>query len=249
MSVATTPASRKSRTTRPAVGNTRAVPPVRTVGVTRAHARAKAAVARPVVPMPDLLLNATEGADIVTIPERRVLAIDGAGGPEQEAFQLAMGALYGVAYTLKFSRKKLSAAQDFKIGPVEGRWSADLEGAEYMRAPRERWRWQLRIAVPADVTADDVAVAVHGATTRKNGKLFGSAEAAQVRLEVVPAQQVGRALHVGPYSEEDRTFTEIQAVIAEAGLRPAFTHLEVYLNDPRRTAPDELATVLLRELA
>jgi len=59
---------------------------------------------------------------------------------------------------------------------------------------------------------------------------------------------LGRALHVGPYADEPRTFARIDAALATAKRRPARAHLEVYLSDPRRTAPARLRTVLLREL-
>ncbi len=63
------------------------------------------------------------------------------------------------------------------------------------------------------------------------------------------AQRAGRILHVGPYGKEPASFGLIAQVLDKAGLTPAPTHLEVYLNDPSRTRPDKLRTVLLRELA
>jgi hypothetical protein len=71
----------------------------------------------------------------------------------------------------------------------------------------------------------------------------------QVFLESIPAQRVGRILHVGPYGKEPASFELIAQVLGKAGLAAALTHIEVYLNDPSRTRPDKLKTVLLRELA
>jgi hypothetical protein len=73
--------------------------------------------------MPSALLEATTAPDVVDVDGRAALAIDGAGPPEDPGFQEAMGALYGVAYGLKFARKP--AGRDFKIGPLEGRWWAE----------------------------------------------------------------------------------------------------------------------------
>lgn len=198
--------------------------------------------------MPELLLDATTQADVVTIPARKVLAYEGVGAPESEAFERAFGALYGVAYTLKFARK-LAGKNELKIGPVEGRWWAAMEKTSFAKAPRDRWRWRLRIAMPDDVTAAEVLAAIHIATTKKGGKLENSPDAPKVVLERIAAQRVGRALHVGPYADEARTFLAIDEAVAKAGLKPAFSHVEIYLSDPRRTPPARLKTVLLRELA
>lgn len=104
------------------------------------------------------------------------------------------------------------------------------------------------MAVPADVRAAELAAVVRAAVARKGGKLEGSAEAARVRIERIPRATLGRVLHVGPYADEPRSFARIAAEVAAAGLRPARAHLEIYLSDPRRTAPARLRTVLLREL-
>lgn len=198
------------------------------------------------MPMSSLLLDATTQADLVTIPARLALSYEGEGPPEGAAFHRAFGALYGVAFTLKFARK-LAGGNEFKVGPLEGRWWAKVEGTDFVKAPRDTWRWRLRIAVPDDVTKPEVAAAIRAATTKKGGKLENSAEATKVVLERIPPQRVGRALHIGPYAEEERTFQGIVDMLARAGVKPAFSHVEIYLSDPRRTPPARLKTVLLRE--
>ncbi len=123
------------------------------------------------------------------------------------------------------------------------------EGNPFVVAPRERWRWRLRLAMPDDVTHAELEAAIAAATSKNGGKLEHSIEAAKVVLEQIPAQRVGRALHVGPYADEGKTFDAIAAVLAEQGLTPASSHVEIYLSDPRRTPAARLRTVLLRETA
>ncbi len=202
----------------------------------------------PPLPMPAALLEAAPEPDVVEVPARTVLAIDGAGPPDGDAFQRSVGALYGATYGLKFSRKKAGAGE-FKVGPLEGRWWAEgvpeeIEGPP----PREAWRWRLRLAVPAGVRAAEVGAVVRAAVSKRGGKLEGSEEARRVRVERIPAATLGRALHVGPYADEPRSFARIAAALGAAGHRPARAHLEIYLSDPRRTAAAKLRTVLLREL-
>jgi len=77
--------------------------------------------------MPDVLWNATTTPDTVTVPSRTVLSLDGQGAPEGETFPRSIVAIYGIAYTLKFARKK-AGGRDFKIGPLEARWWTDEPG-------------------------------------------------------------------------------------------------------------------------
>ena len=197
--------------------------------------------------VPRELVSATRTADIVSLPRRRCLAIDGAGSPKDTAFAQAIGALYAVSYTLKFARKK-TGETDFKVGPLEGHWSADVRPRSTGRPPPDSWRWRLRIGVPSDVTKEDIERVKRAVVTKKGGKHQGSAVVPRVFLETIPAQRVGRVLHVGPYSDEVASFELIAPVLDRAGLAAAPTHIEVYLNDPSRTRPEGLRTVLLREL-
>ncbi|MBL8921726.1 MAG: GyrI-like domain-containing protein [Myxococcaceae bacterium] len=205
----------------------------------------RAKTKQPTLPMPEVLFEAPRTPDVVTVPARKVLSIEGAGSPDGDAFAQAIGALYGVAYTLKFARK-FDGGTGFQIGPLEGRWWA--KAGSPFPPPRDAWQWRLRIAVPSDVTAAELKRTITAATTKKGGKLEGSVAARRVELEKVPRQQLGRALHVGPYADEPETFAKIDGLLREEGLRPGRSHLEVYLSDPRRTKPAKLKTVLLREL-
>jgi hypothetical protein len=208
-------------------------------------AKVKAAKAVP-LPVPAVLLDAKTTPDVVAVPARAAVAIDGAGPPDDPSFTRALGALYGVAYGLKFSRKP--SGREFKIGPLEGRWWAEGAPEGILLAPRHTWRWRLRIGVPDDVAEADVAAVVRAAVTKKGGKLEGSDEATRVALERIPVTRMGRVLHVGPYANELASFARMEETLAAAGLRRARPHVEVYLSDPRRTKPERLKTVLLGEI-
>ena len=230
--------TRRKRTASRAAASTRSRAGARKATSTRRRNPGERA---PALPVPPALLDATVDPEVVEVPARTV-----AGPPDSAAFGLTLGALYGAAYGLKFARKRTGST--FRIGPLEGRWWA--EGAPAVgRAPPEAWKWRLRLGVPADVSEGELADVIRAATTRKGGKLEGSAEAVRVRLERIAPAKLGRILHHGPYADEPRSFASLDAEVDVAGLRPARSHLEVYLSDPRRTAPERLRTVLLRELA
>jgi hypothetical protein len=200
-------------------------------------------------PVPRELVKATTAPDIVNLPPRCCLAIDGAGSPQDPAFAQAIGALYGTAYALKFARKRAGAKGDFKVGPLEGHWSADVPPGATGRPTPDTWRWRLRIGVPAGVTKDEIDRVKRDVVANKGGKLAGSAVVPRVFLESIPGQRAGRILHVGRYADEQASFALIAPVLERAGLTAAPTHIEVYLSDPSRTRPDALRTVLLCEVA
>ncbi len=198
--------------------------------------------------MPRVLWDATTTPDVVSVPTRTVLTLDGQGAPEGETFQNCVAAIYGVAYTLKFGRKK-AGRRDFKIGPLEARWWTDHPARRLPDAPRESWRWQLRIALPKDVSAVELAHTVEAATHKKGGKLEGNADVTRVALSQLPAIRCGRVLHIGPYATEGASIGRIMTAVEGAGLTSGNAHAEVYLSDPRRTKPEKLKTVLLLEVA
>ena len=79
----------------------------------------------------------------------------------------------------------------------------------------------------------------------KGGKLEASQEAERVELVKKAKQRFARILHVGPYAEEPRSIAQIDTLLESEGLSREAWHVEVYLSDPNRTAPEKLKTVLL----
>ena len=54
------------------------------------------------------------------VPKLQYAMVDGKGAPESsEEFQNAIAALYGIAYTTKFGRKKAGVGPDYTIGPYD----------------------------------------------------------------------------------------------------------------------------------
>jgi hypothetical protein len=177
----------------------------------------------------------------VDVPERRLLMLDGIGHPTGQAFQAAIGALFGTAYTLRFALKR--RAIDTKVGHLEALWSRlgdplelDLEAAQ---ADPSAWAWTALIELPDEAADDDIAAAMTEASKRRPSSAF-----AHLRVERWREGEVVETLHVGPYATEPETVARMLAVAAEAGLRPTGAHHEIYLGDPHRSAPEKLRTVL-----
>jgi hypothetical protein len=198
--------------------------------------------------MPEALLRATPVVDVVTVPARSVLGLEGQGAPGGEAFQRSIAALYGVAYTLKAARKR-ERSGDFEIGALEAWWWAGAGEAGFVGTPPEEWRWRLRLAIPEDVDRKELSATIAAVIGKKGGKLEGSPEAARVAVERVPAGRWGRVLHIGPYAQEGGSIAKVVEAIERAGGAAGRDHVEIYLNDPRRTKPHKVRTVLLLSLA
>lgn len=199
--------------------------------------------------LPAELTAATTAPEEVSVPARAAIAIDGAGSPDAPAFAAAVSALYAVGYALRVARAK-AERPSFVIGPLESRWAAAGEpevgdGDATRPPPPATWRWRLRLAVPSDVGDAEIAAAKASIAQRHPD----APSVGAVFHEQLPAQRLGRILHVGPYADERTTLARLDAALSAAGHHAAPSHLEVFLNDPRRTSPARLRTALLRELA
>jgi len=176
---------------------------------------------------------------LVDVPQLSCLMIDGAGDPNLPAFASAVEALYGVAYTIKFSRKKKGLAPDYAVMPLEGLWSvADAKFS--WDAPKSSWRWTLLIAQPSFVSVADVSEAVCALECKKEDASL----LPLVRLEDFAEGTSAQTLHVGPYAAERPTAEALMGFIRGEGYAPAGRHHEIYLSDPRRTEAAKLKTIL-----
>jgi len=181
---------------------------------------------------------------IVEVPERSFLMVDGRGAPESDAYQAAVSALYGVAYKLKFSVRNRDAERDFKVAPLEGLWWSDVEQPDFaeLQQDRDSWNWRMMIAVPDDVAPEEAAVAVAAATRRREPAT------PEVRFERFEEGLAGQIMHIGPHAEEWPTIARLHDWVREQGYALRGLHHEVYLSDPKRTAPERLKTVLRQPL-
>ena len=99
------------------------------------------------------------------------LAVRGKGDPNEEngAYQQAIGLLYGVAYTIKMSKKgdhRIEGYFDYVVPPLEGFWQQEgTDAIDY--AHKERFVWVSVIRLPDFVTKADFAWAVQEAAAKK----------------------------------------------------------------------------------
>ncbi len=179
-----------------------------------------------------------EKPEIVEVPSLTCLTYTGRGEPGGPDYADSINALYSTVYTIKFASKKKS--RDFTIMPLEGLWWWDdgevfsLENAP----PRENWNWTSMIVVP-DWVSDHMLEEIRPELIKKKGE-----GAAKVNLRKITEGLSAQTLHVGPYSDETRTIRMLHAFVAEKGYRLRGHHHEIYMGDPRRSAPEKLKTII-----
>ncbi|MCP5117390.1 MAG: hypothetical protein GY953_41730 [bacterium] len=176
---------------------------------------------------------------IVDVGKLKYITYDGEGHPDgNEDFQRAFEALYSVAYTIKFTLKMGPDGRDFKVMPPEGLWW--IEGGQpFDKAPKSAWRWRLMIAVPDYVDGAMLRAARKGIKEKK-----GLTSPENVRLKPFREGKAVQLMHIGPYDQEKPTIDRMMEFAAEGGYRVAGKHHEIYISDPRRTAPEKLKTIL-----
>ena len=178
--------------------------------------------------------------EIVDVPEFTFLMVDGQGDPNTaQSYADAIQALYAVAYGLKFSCKT-QLEKDFVVAPLEGLWWADSPDAFHRQLDKDSWKWTAMIHMPEWITSELFAAAVEQAEAKKNLPALPL-----MRLEVYCEGLAVQILHIGPYVEEGPTLLKLHEEFLPANnLVEAGLHHEIYLSDPRRTAPEKMKTVL-----
>ena len=184
--------------------------------------------------------------EIVEVPEMNFIAVRGTGDPNEEggAYKAAIGLLYGIAFTIKMSRKgshEIEGYFDYVVPPLEGFWRQEgIEGIDYTR--KADFRWISVIRLPDFVTKADFEWAVEEAERKKKQDF------SKVEFLTIAEGLCVQCMHIGPFDEEPATIEKMDQYLLENGYRNDFSegrlHHEIYLSDARRVAPERWKTVV-----
>lgn len=185
---------------------------------------------------------------LIHVPEMTFIAVDGEGDPNTaKAYAEALEILYGLCYTIKMSKMSGQTPAgyfDYVVPPPEGFWT--LPGYVFDGKPilnKDLFRWTSLIRQPGFVT-DEVFQSAKEALKKKKPDL----DTLKARLITFEEGLCAQIMHLGPYDDEPATIAKLNAFINESGHKPDFSdtrrHHEIYLGDPRKTAPEKLKTVI-----
>jgi len=165
--------------------------------------------------------------------------VDGHGDPnEAPEYVEAVQALFSVSYTARFALKRAPNGLDYGVMPLEGLWWAQDMSA-FTTGDKSSWDWTMMIMQPPQVTSGVFDDASAAAMKKKSLPAID-----RLRLEPFDEGRSAQLLHIGPYATEGPTIQRLHAFIADNGGELAGKHHEIYLNDPSRTAPEKLRTII-----
>ena len=188
--------------------------------------------------------------ELVTVPPMTFVAVRGEGDPNVEggAYKEAVGVLYAIAYTIKMSKMgdhRIDGYYDFVVPPLEGFWwQPGVEGVDF--ANKATFHWIAAIRLPDFVTPERVRVGEGRRRPARRGWIprppscWSSTKACAPRSCIWALTTTNRPRwRCSTPSSPSRGSKTICRTAAEGR-----HHHEIYLSDPRRTAPEKLKTVL-----
>ncbi len=184
--------------------------------------------------------------EIVDVPRANYIAVRGKGNPNEVGgeYQQAVGILYAIAYTLKMSYKSdymIEGFFEYVVPPLEGFWWQDnVVGVDY--SDKSTFNWISVIRLPDFVTRDDFAWAVETASKKKK------MDCSRAEYLTIDEGLCVQMMHIGPYDDEPASVAMMNVFLKENGyitdINENRKHHEIYLSDPRKSAPEKMKTVI-----
>ena len=183
---------------------------------------------------------------LVDVPPMNYIAVRGKGDPNDEGgeYKQAMSLLYGIAFTIKMSKKgshQIEGYFDYVVPPLEGFWWQEgVQGIDHDH--KEHFCWISLIRLPDFVTKADFDWAIAEATAKKK------TDFSKVEFFSYHEGLCVQCMHIGSYDDEPATVALMQAFVADNGyvidISDSRYHHEIYLSDARKVLPEKRKTVL-----
>ncbi|MBL4560382.1 MAG: GyrI-like domain-containing protein [Labilibaculum sp.] len=175
---------------------------------------------------------------IVEVPDFRYLQCEGQGNPNtSEDYKNAIEALFALSYKIKFAIRE-SKEVDYGVMPLECLWWMD-NMEEFSKEKIDEWKWSAMIMQPNFVTKEIVLLAKDELIETKDLPYLANIELIDY-TDGLSAQ----IMHIGSYADEAPSIDKLHKYIADNGFKRSGKHREIYLNDPRRTASENLKTII-----
>jgi hypothetical protein len=180
----------------------------------------------------------------VTVPKQQFYTITGKGDPNNEHFSEETAALYAMSYGIRMMPKRGIIPEgyfEYTVYPLEGIWTmsdeAIAEGRAFNKADLV---YKIMIRQPEFVT-EELALQNLAEISEKKPNPNNK----NIKFETIEDGKCLQMLHVGPYDDEVKTFEIMTSYCEEHKLKKRrLDHREIYLSDPRKSAPEKMKTVL-----
>jgi hypothetical protein len=184
---------------------------------------------------------------IIDVPPMHFITVQGKGDPNDAggAYQRGIDVLYTLSYTIKMMKMGKQIPEDYfeyVVPPLEGFWWMEGQtGIDFHH--KEQFSWISAIRQPEFVTPEIFERARQQAAIKKPD------------VDVLTAQFISfteglcvQCMHIGPYDDEPATVEKMERFAVQSGYLEDFSdtrrHHEIYLSDPRKSAPDKRKTIL-----
>lgn len=183
---------------------------------------------------------------IIEVPPMNYIAVRGKGDPNVEGseYKESIGLLYGIAFTIKMSKKgdhQIQGYFDYVVPPLEGFWWQET-GGEIDYSQKEDFHFISVIRLPDFVTEEDFMWAKAEAERKKK------TDYSKVEFFTYDEGLCVQCMHIGAYDDEPETVKKMQEFMEKEGYVLDITekrfHHEIYLSDARRVAPEKRKTVI-----
>ena len=212
---------------------------------------------------------------IVAVPSMNYIAVRGSGDPNEEDgdYKKAIGLLYGIAFTIKMSKKsdhRIDGYFDYVVPPLEGFWWQGAASAKPNcnavtdMPPTEGRGHNTKEAASAaggidyarkedfhwisvirlpDFVTEEDFKWAVDEATKKKKMDFSNVEFLTVEEGICV-----QCMHIGSYDGEPATVEMMHEFMKQQGYELDITdkrlHHEIYLSDARKVAPEKLKTVI-----
>ncbi|NCO27732.1 MAG: hypothetical protein COS15_01835 [Caldiserica bacterium CG02_land_8_20_14_3_00_36_38] len=186
----------------------------------------------------NLYNSSSKEIEIVKVPMMNFLMIDGIGDPNtSKAYSDSIETLYSVSYSIKFILKKEKEI-DYVVMPLEGLWWAEDMG-QFSTKNKDKWKWTSMIMQPDFVDKKVFEMAFEQVKIKKNLLMLS-----KIRFQSFNEGLSVQIMHIGPYFAEAPKIEKLHKFVKESGHNLRGKHHEIYLSDPRKTAPERIKTII-----
>lgn len=186
----------------------------------------------------DLYSPSAKTPALIEVPPLLYIMVDGHGDPNvSPEYGNAIQTLYSLSYTLKFQVKQ-ELGQDYSVMGLEVLWwAADM--TKFKSTPKADWGWTMMILQPEFITPMLFEEAKEKVIAK--GKIPFVEKA---RLETYFEGTSVQIMYFGLYADEGPTIASLHQFAFDHGYTLRGKHHEIYLNDPRKVAPQKIKTII-----